>query len=59
MNLDDQLVARAAEVTGIKERTRLLHDGLRALIEREAAHRLARLGGTMPELSDVPRRRTD
>ena len=59
MNLDDQLVARAAEVTGIKERTRLLHDGLRALIEREAAHRLARLGGTMPELSDVPRRRTE
>jgi hypothetical protein len=51
-------MARAAKVTGIKEPTRLLHDGLRALIEREAARRLARLGGSMPDLTVTSRRRS-
>ena len=56
LNLDEELLARAHELTGIRERTMLLHEGLRLLIQREAARRLARLGGTMPALV-TPRRR--
>jgi Arc/MetJ family transcription regulator len=56
LNLDEELLARAHELTGIRERTMLLHEGLRLLIQREAARRLARLGGTMPALA-APRRR--
>jgi len=58
INLDDELVAEAQELTGIKERTALIHEGLRLLIQREAARRLARLGGTMPDLEVPPRRRS-
>jgi len=58
INLDDQLVGEAQRITGMKERTALIHAGLRALIERESARRLARLGGTEPQLQPVPRRRT-
>jgi Arc/MetJ family transcription regulator len=58
INLDDELLARAHELTGIKERTALIHEGLRSLIEREAARRLARLGGTAPDLEVPPRRRS-
>lgn len=54
--LDDALVARARRYTGIAEKTALVHAGLRALIQREAARRLAALGGTMPDL-EAPRRR--
>ena len=57
INLDDQLLAEAQELTGIKGRTTLIHEGLRALVQREAARRLAKLGGTQPSLQDVPRRR--
>jgi Arc/MetJ family transcription regulator len=57
LNIDDELVARAAELTGIEERTALIHAGLKALIQREAARRLARLGGSEPKLTAVPRRR--
>jgi Arc/MetJ family transcription regulator len=57
MNLDDELVARAQELTGIKERNTLVRMGLEALVQREAGRRLARLGGTDPEIEDVPRRR--
>jgi Arc/MetJ family transcription regulator len=57
LNIDDALVARAARLTGIEERTALIHEGLRALIQRESARRLARLGGTEPKLAAVPRRR--
>ena len=57
INIDDTLVAEAAELTGIEERTALIHEGLRALIQREAARRLARLGGTEPKLAGIPRRR--
>ncbi len=56
LNLDDELLARAHELTGIRERTTLLHEGLRLLIQREAARRLVRLGATMPALV-APRRR--
>lgn len=57
LNLDDALIAHARELTGITERTALLHEGLRALIARESARRLARLGGSEPDLADIPRRR--
>lgn len=58
INLDETLIEEAERLTGIHERTRLVHDGLRALIEREAARRLARLGGSQPDLRPIPRRRS-
>ena len=57
--LDDELVARAQELTGLKEKSALVREALRALIERESARRLARLGGTEPELKPTPRRRSE
>ncbi len=58
INLDDDLLKQAQQISGISERTGLIHEGLRALIERESARRLARLGGSEPQLQQVPRRRT-
>jgi len=58
INLDDDLVTEAQRITGMTERTALIHEGLRALIERESARRLARLGGSEPRLQPVPRRRS-
>lgn len=58
VTLDDALIDKARKLTGIEERTALLHEGLRALIAREAASRLARLGGSEPQLRAVPRRRS-
>lgn len=58
INLDDEKVREAQRVTGIREKTALLHAGLDALISREAARRLAALGGTMPHLRAIPRRRS-
>ena len=55
--VDDALLERARELTGIEEKTALVHAGLEALIAREAARRLAALGGTMPNLVAPPRRR--
>jgi Arc/MetJ family transcription regulator len=55
--LDDELMATAQEFTGLTERTALLRRALQALIHLEASQRLAALGGTMPELEDIPRRR--
>ena len=57
ITLDDDLLAKAHEMTGIAERSTLLHDGLRLLIQREAARRLARMGGSAPDLVAAPRRR--
>jgi Arc/MetJ family transcription regulator len=57
INLDDELLAEAQRLTGIRERTALVHEGLRLLIQREAARRLARLGGSAPDLEIPPRRR--
>lgn len=54
--LDDKLVAEAQAYTGLKEKSALVREALEALIEREAARRLARLGGTQPSLR-APRRR--
>ena len=56
--LDDELLERAREATGLKEKTVLVHAGLEALIAREAARRLAALGGTEPQLRPIPRRRS-
>ena len=58
INLDDQLLIEAQHITGVKERTALIHEGLRALIERDSARRLARLGGSEPRLRSIPRRRS-
>lgn len=57
INIDDELLATARRLSGINERTAMLHEALRALIERESARRLARLGGTEPRLEAPPRRR--
>jgi Arc/MetJ family transcription regulator len=57
--LDDDLVKTAQEYTGIEERSALLRAALKALIHMEASRRLALLGGTEPNLEDVPRRRVD
>jgi Arc/MetJ family transcription regulator len=58
MALDDELVAEAQELTGLKEKSGLIREALKALIERESARRLARLGGTEPDLKAPPRRRS-
>ncbi len=55
--LDDELLARARELTGIKETAGVVRVALKALVEREAARRLARMGGTQPQLKAPPRRR--
>jgi len=55
--LDDELVAKAQEFTGLKEKSALVREALKALIERESARRLARLAGTEPNLKSAPRRR--
>jgi Arc/MetJ family transcription regulator len=55
--LDDDLVRTAQDFTGVAEKTALIREALKALIERESARRLASLGGTMPGLKKVPRRR--
>jgi Arc/MetJ family transcription regulator len=55
--LDDTLLAKAQSFTGLQEKSALVHEALKALIEREAARRLARLGGTEPALEAAPRRR--
>ena len=57
LTLDDELLDRAQKFTGLNEKTALVREALKALIERESARRLALLGGTMPEFEVVPRRR--
>ena len=59
VNLDEALLDEAERATGMTERSALLRAGLIALIERESARRLARLGGTEPQLKRVPRRRDE
>jgi Arc/MetJ family transcription regulator len=56
--IDDALIEQARAATGIQEKTALVKAGLEALIAREAGKRLARLSGTQPELTDIPRRRS-
>lgn len=56
--IDDDLLDRARSLSGIEEKTSLVRAGLEALIQLEAAKRLAALGGTQPKLADIPRRRS-
>lgn len=59
LSLDDELLATAGRLTGLTEKSALVREALTALIQRESATRLARLGGTEPQLEDAPRRRLD
>jgi Arc/MetJ family transcription regulator len=59
ITLDDDLVAKAQALTGLQEKSALVRVALKALVERETARRLARLGGSEPGISSMPRRRTE
>ena len=59
VNIDDILMEQAQELTGVTEKATLLREGLKALIERESARRLAKLGGTEDNLPYIRRRRLD
>lgn len=58
INLDDDLLAQAQSLTGLPERTQLMREALLALVQRESARRLAKLGGTQPKLRAIARRQT-
>jgi Arc/MetJ family transcription regulator len=55
--LDDELLEKAQAYTGLREKSALVREALKALIERESARRLARLGGSQPDLVATPRER--
>jgi Arc/MetJ family transcription regulator len=57
LNIEDNLMEKASKMTGIKEKTALVKLGLEALISRESARRLAKLGGTQKKLKAIPRRK--
>jgi len=57
LNIEDTLIDQATKITGIKEKTALVKLGLEALIARESARRLAKLGGTQKHLQTIPRRK--
>jgi len=59
VEVDDLLLTKASEATGITERETLVRDGLQALIQREAARALIALGGSDPHATAAPRRRFD
>ncbi|MCP5011937.1 MAG: type II toxin-antitoxin system VapB family antitoxin [Aestuariibacter sp.] len=58
LNIDDELLAEAQRITGVAEKAALVREGLRALIERESARRLARLGASESQLNPVTRRQS-
>lgn len=57
LNIDDHILKKASQLTGVKEKTSLVCLGLKALIAQESAHRLANLGGTQKNLQNISRRR--
>jgi Arc/MetJ family transcription regulator len=57
VTLNDELLAKARKYTAIEENSALVNEAMKALVEREAAHRLIALGGTMPGFKAAPRRR--
>ena len=57
LNIDDRILRKAVDITGVKEKTSLVRMGLEALVSLESARRLARLGGTEPGLRPIQRRR--
>jgi Arc/MetJ family transcription regulator len=59
LNIEDRLIQKASELTGIKEKTSLVRLGLEALISRESAKRLSKLGGTEKNIKSIPRRRME
>ncbi|MCM2474091.1 type II toxin-antitoxin system VapB family antitoxin [Rhizobium sp. CG5] len=59
ITIDDQLLADAKEFTGIQETPTLVRMALQALVQREAANRLAKLGGSEPDFRAAPRQRPD
>ena len=58
ITLDEELLAAAQSYTGLKEKSAVVREALRALVAREAARRLARMGGSDPEVEYIPRRRS-
>jgi len=56
LNLDEAILKKASDLSGISEKTQLLHEGLKALISKQSALRLSKLGGTSPKLKNIPRR---
>lgn len=58
ISIDDELLADAKNYTGLTETSVVVREALKALVEREAALRLARLGGTAPGLKSIPRRKS-
>jgi len=59
VNLDDELLDKAKRFTSLESNSAVVNAALKALVEREAARRLARMGGTMPDLQSIPRRRSE
>lgn len=59
LNIDDDLLEQASQLSGLREKTAVVREGLKALIERESARRLAKLGGTESQVASIPRRRGD
>jgi Arc/MetJ family transcription regulator len=59
INIEDELIKKASELTGVREKTSLVRLGLEALIAKESGVRLAKLGGTEPGLTPIPRRRAE
>ena len=57
LNLDDDLLEQAQRLTSTTEKSALIREALKALIERESAYRLALLAGSEPKMEDIPRRR--
>lgn len=58
LNIEDNLIKKASELTGIKEKTSLVKRGLETLIAQESSKRLVALGGSEKKLKQIPRRRT-
>ena len=59
INLDDELLAKAQRYTGIAEKSELIREALRALVQREASRRMVLLGGSDPTAEAAPRRRSE
>ena len=57
ITIDDELLEKASAYTNIQEKSALVREALTALVQREAARRLALLGGSQPDLKYIPRRR--
>ena len=56
LTIDDDLYEAAAQLMGVSEKSAIVREGLKALIERESARRLALLGGSEPQINEIPRR---